>query len=240
MLVLSDHPATLAVARDGQVVLYQRFFERSSASWRYRAVARQDSQTGAWLDHTGFRKRHPKRAEQALDQLRALGEEPAHLSLTKMPDLSASPESETAELMALYADFYRFFQVNALLVRQALAEPLDRPLRLAKLLPPLNLALALDLLEAQARMHNEWVPAIAEQIHAPDFKDDPYNLGAGTARALSDLALRAGDKEGAVAHLRLSQTLRPTPAKGERLDMLAGSPGKQAQRDPNGQIDLTK
>lgn len=228
MLVLGDSPATLAVAREDHVILYQRYFERASASWRYRAVARQRCDDGAWMDHTGFRARHPKAAARALDRLEGVTGLGARAALDQAPNSADQLPPDLAKTLALYADFYRFFQVNALLVRQALATPLGHPVNLGAVVPPMNLALALDLMGAQAQMLDTWAPAIEALVLDPQFRDDTYALGAGAARAVSDLALRAGDRARAHRALSRSQALRPSTGKAARLVRLAPADAPQA------------
>ncbi len=220
MLALNDFEQPLLVQLPKRVVLYQRYLDKGTSNWRYRAVASQ-AEGRDWQDYTPFRSRHPRKVAAAQDALVRFSKTQSSLNLFQI-DTHPGPElgSDDTVILSAYADFYRFYQVNLLLVQRAISEPVLAPVRFQSLVPTLNLMLALDLLPLARSYLGKVAKPILSTVASKGFKDDPYTHAAGALRAMGDLFERLGEVARAADALERSARLARSDKRFERAASL--------------------
>ncbi len=218
MIDLGDRQRVLAVRSGDCITTFLRFFDDGTSGWRYRAVARLAKDGTPVQDYGPFRAKNQKLVDAALEDLERLTSNWSGINLL---DLASYPgptvEDAPSDLLNLHADFFRFFQVNHLIVRNFMAELSDNPMDFRKIVPPLNLMLALDLRGIARSFLDHSGDALVALAGAPDFRDDPFTHGAGAMRAMADLWFRLDQPARELECLTLSQKLQPNATKGRRV-----------------------
>ncbi len=231
MIEFGEKRLVLAVRHPGRVVLYLRFFDRNTAHWRYRAVASRDETSGEVSDFGRFSSQNRAscdRALKALATVEAMVPRPALMDAARFLPLGKI-DAELALNLSLQADFFRFFQVNALIVRRYLDAPAPPPVAFNQAVPAYNLMLALDLRdEMAAALVRDWAPLMAA-VAEPGFRDDAYGHAAGAMRAVADMRERLGEAEHALQPLERSLQLAPGPARAARVVALLRRLGRSEE-----------
>lgn len=221
----------LALRREHDIALFQRFFDRATSGWRYRCTGTCDTGGRRFTDYTGLRSRNPGKVSAALDRLDRLTTRLHEATITAPSSCMAQDEDDRTALNH-HADLLRFQAVSTLIVQRHFAAPPDTPLNFRRFPPPYNLIVALDLRPFAERAIARDLPLILEAASAPDFRDDAATNAAGTLRALADMLARSGDDARQLQVLTLSQKLAPNAAKAARIVLLlrAGGDGEAAER----------
>jgi hypothetical protein len=220
LIPIGERRAVLAArhgdARTGRVTIYLRAFDRATAQWRYRAIAAEDAATGR-ITAFAARAAGPAEIRRALDLLARIEALSPRASLGSARVLDVPADDELLAALNLQADFFRFFQVSALVVRRYRAVPIRRPFAFAPVVPPLNLMLALDLrVDLAAVLARDW-PAMVDALAAPDFRDDAFGHAVGALRAASDGFLRLGRPDAALQADQAAYDLAPSARRGLRV-----------------------
>jgi hypothetical protein len=220
--------AVLALRREGDTAIFQRFFDRSTSGWRYRCTGTVDPASGTFTDFTQFRANNPKKVETALRQLDLLEEHLPEISIVSPASYSSEGLSEElATLLLYYADLFRFLRVNMLIVSRHFGEEQPVPVEFRRFTPPYNLIVALDFRQFARQAIERELPMLMETASAPTFRDDGYSNAAGTLRALADMLEREGATGETLAVLALSHKLAANPGKAARLVELLHAEGRE-------------
>lgn len=222
MTNLPDETAILALHRETDIAIYQRFFDRSISGWRYRCGGTFSSENNAFRDYTALRKNNPGKVKDAVKRIVEL--DGNDLSMARCGEIS--PQDHDDNFLLFVADLQRFLSVNSLIVSKHFRNTVSQTVDFRRHAPIYNLIVSLDFSAFVDRVLNDELPILMKAAKAPGLRDDPYSNASGTLRALADMLERRGDDTQQLEVLELSQKLNPNAAKAVRIVRLLHEQGR--------------
>lgn len=225
MTNLPNETAVLALRRERDIAIYQRFFDTSTSGWRYRCSGTFSSADNSYEDYTALRKNNPDKVKAAVDRLNQL--EGTGLSMAHCDGFgSLGPDDHH---LLFLADLQRFLSVNSLIVAKHFRGTTQGEVDFKRFAPIYNLIVALDLCEfAEIALEKE-LATLMRVANAPGFRDDQYANASGTLRALADMLARKPDDARQLETLELSQKLNANPGKAARIVRLMRKHGRKKE-----------
>ena len=222
MTNLPNETAILALQREEEIAIYQRFFDHSTSGWRYRCGGVFNPKNSTFRDFTALRQNNPGKVKAAVE--RVLQMQGQNVSMAQVQELYAV--SPTDNFLCFLADLKRFLSVNSLIVARHFREVKPTKIMFNQYAPIYNLIAALDFHIDARRVLADELPYIIKAASEPGFKDDQYGNGAGTLRALADMLARTDDDVQQLDVLLLSQKLGANSGKAERIVKLMRNLGQ--------------